>query len=232
MKAKIALVSFIAILASLFFYLDLHHYADLQILKAQQDAVARYNAAHPWHAAFIFFGGYILITCLSLPGAALMTLAGGAIFGLLIGAVMVSFASTIGATLAFLSSRYLFRAALQKKFADKLTELNNGIEQDGAFYLFAMRLVPIFPFFVINLLMGLTPIKTATFFFISQIGMLPGTLLYVYAGTQLAGITALEDILSPQLLIAFTLIGLFPLLAKKTLAMLQARWRRQAPSST
>jgi len=155
-----------------------------------------------------------------------MTLTGGAIFGLLKGTLLVSFASTIGATLAFLASRYLFRKSLQQRFATRLQVINQGIEKDGAFYLFTLRLVPAFPFFIINIVMGLTPIKTLTFFLVSQIGMLAGTIVYVNAGTQLAQIGTLKDIFSPELIISFTLLGVFPLISKKTIDFVQLR--RQA----
>ena len=223
MKIKIALVGLIALLIFFFFYFDLHQYANLDTLKAKQSHIAEYNNTHPLYTALIFFIAYIAITGLSLPGAAILTLAGGAVFGLLKGVLLVSFASTIGATLAFLSSRFLFRESLQQKFSEKLHIINQGIAKDGAFYLFTLRLVPAFPFFVVNLVMGLSPIKTLTFFIISQIGMLAGTIVYVYAGTQLAQISTLKDILSPELFIAFTLLGLFPLIAKKTIDFIQSR---------
>ena len=223
MKIKIAFISLIALLIFIFFYFGLHQYANLDSLKAQQAIITEYNNTAPLTAALIFFTVYIVITGLSLPGAAIMTLAGGAVFGLLKGTLLVSFASTIGATLAFLISRYLFREPLQQRFAERLHVINQGIEKDGAFYLFTLRLVPAFPFFIVNLIMGLTPIKTLTFFIVSQVGMLAGTIVYVYAGTQLAQINALNDIFSPELIIAFTLLGLFPLIAKKTIDFIQSR---------
>jgi pyruvate/2-oxoglutarate dehydrogenase complex dihydrolipoamide dehydrogenase (E3) component/uncharacterized membrane protein YdjX (TVP38/TMEM64 family) len=175
----------------------------------------------------------VVVTALSLPGAAVMTVAAGALFGLLQGTLLVSFASTIGATLAFLVSRYLLRDAVQQRFGSRLAAINRGIERDGAFYLFTLRLVPAFPFFLINLLMGLTPIKAWTFYWVSQIGMLAGTLVYVNAGTQIAQLESLSGILSPDLLISFALLGLFPLLAKKVTGLIQrrrvyARWKKPA----
>jgi uncharacterized membrane protein YdjX (TVP38/TMEM64 family) len=152
-----------------------------------------------------------------------MTLVGGGVFGLLIGTLVVSFASTIGATLAFLVSRFLLRDYVQHKFGERLRAINRGIEKEGAFYLFTLRLIPIFPFFVINLVMGLTPLKTWQFFFVSQIGMLAGTIVYVNAGSQLASIDTVSDILSPSLLLSFALLGLFPLIAKKLVELLKAR---------
>lgn len=226
MKFKIALISLIALLVFIFFYFGFHEYANLEFLKTQQATIAKYNVSYPLYAALIFFITYIAVTGLSLPGAAIMTLAGGAIFGLLKGTLLVSFASTIGATLAFLASRYLFRKSLQQRFATRLQVINHGIEKDGAFYLFTLRLVPAFPFFIINIVMGLTPIKTLTFFLVSQIGMLAGTIVYVNAGTQLAQISTLKDIFSPELIISFTLLGVFPLIAKKSIDFIQ--YRRQA----
>jgi pyruvate/2-oxoglutarate dehydrogenase complex dihydrolipoamide dehydrogenase (E3) component/uncharacterized membrane protein YdjX (TVP38/TMEM64 family) len=177
---------------------------------------------------------YVVVTGLSLPGAAIMTLAGGAIFGLLWGTLIVSFASSIGATIAFLASRFIFRDTVQRRFADGLRAVNAGVEKDGPFYLFALRLVPIFPFFVINLVMGLTPMKTRTFYWVSQLGMLAGTIVYVNAGTQIAQIETLSGILSPGLLGSFVLLGLFPLLAKRIVGLLAARkvyapWRALKP---
>ena len=229
--SKLILLVVIAVVVGLFFYYDLGRYLDLEYLKSQQQQINAWHAERPWAVAGGYFLLYIAITGLSLPGAAILTLIGGAVFGLVTAVVLVSFASTIGATLAFLVSRYLLREAIQVKFGDKLQAINTGIEKDGAFYLFALRLVPAFPFFVINLLMGLTPIKAWTFFWVSQVGMLAGTVVYVYAGTQLGQITSLDGILSPQLILAFTLLGIFPLLARKLLNIIKARrvyrgWQR------
>ncbi len=174
-------------------------------------------------AALGYFAAYVAVTGLSLPGAAIMTLAGGAVFGLAWGTVIVSFASTLGATLAFLASRYLFRDAIQRRYGSRLQAFDAGIARDGAFYLFTLRLVPAFPFFVINLLMGLTPLRTWTFYWVSQAGMLAGTLVYVNAGTQLARIDSLRGILSPGLIGSFLLLGLFPLIAKRVVAGVRAR---------
>lgn len=226
MKFKIALISLIALLVFIFFYFGFHQYTNLEFLKTQQATITEYNASYPLYTALIFFITYVAVTGLSLPGAVIMTLTGGAIFGLLKGTLLVSFASTIGATLAFLASRYLFRKSLQQRFATRLQVINQGIEKDGAFYLFTLRLVPAFPFFIINIVMGLTPIKTLTFFLVSQIGMLAGTIVYVNAGTQLAQIDTLKDIFSPELIISFTLLGVFPLISKKTIDFVQLR--RQA----
>jgi len=222
MKIKFAIISLIALFIFIFFYFGLHEYANLDTLKAQQTNITEFNNTDPLTAALIFFTVYIVITGLSLPGAAIMTLAGGAVFGLLKGTLLVSFASTIGATLAFLISRYLFREPLQKRFAERLYIINQGIEKDGAFYLFTLRLVPAFPFFIVNIVMGLTPIKTLTYFLVSQLGMLAGTIVYIYAGTQLAQINSLKDIFSAELILSFTLLGLFPLIAKKTIDFIQS----------
>lgn len=166
-----------------------------------------------------FFLLYVAVAALSLPGASILTLAAGAIFGFLTGVILASFASTIGATLAFLFSRFMFRDGVQKKFSSYLQTINNGIEEEGMFYLFTLRLIPIVPFFVVNLLMGLTTIKTVAFALVSQVGMLPGTAVFVNAGNQLAQIDSLKDILSPSLLAAFALLGIFPIVAKKLIEL-------------
>ncbi|MCM2328436.1 MAG: FAD-dependent oxidoreductase [Lysobacter sp.] len=224
MKAsRLALLVAIAALVAAYFAFDLGRYLSLDYFKSQQAAIDAYFRAHPLESAAIYFAAYVAVTGLSLPGAAIMTLAGGAVFGLLWGTVIVSFASSIGATAAFLASRFLLRDWVQAKFGDKLKPINEGVAREGAFYLFALRLVPAFPFFVVNLVMGLTPIRTATYYWVSQVGMLAGTVVYVYAGTQLARITSLKGILSPGLLGAFVLLGLFPFIARRILASLKAR---------
>lgn len=221
--SKIVLVLVIAILVYVFFAFDLAQYLSLEYLKSKQASIDAYYQANPWKTALIYFAIYIAVTSLSLPGAAIMTLAGGAIFGLTIGTLVVSFASTIGATLAFLVSRFLLYQAVQNKFGNNLKVVNEGIKKDGAFYLFTLRLVPIFPFFVINLVMGLTPIRVVTFFLVSQIGMLAGTIVFVNAGTQIAKLDSLSGILSPGLLASFALLGVFPLIAKKLVEFIKAR---------
>jgi uncharacterized membrane protein YdjX (TVP38/TMEM64 family) len=197
-----------------FFYFGGQQFLSLAALKAQQTSIIDFYHAHPTQALASYALLYIAVTALSLPGATILTLAGGAVFGLFWGTVIVSFASTIGASLAFLSARFLFRDTVQAKFAEQLKTINEGIERDGEYYLFTLRLVPLFPFFMINLLMGLTTLKTRTFYGISQIGMLAGTLVYVNAGTQLGQLESLSGILSPILVASFVLLGLFPLLAK------------------
>lgn len=220
-QGKILLFSGLVLLIAVFFFTGLHEYFSLEILKAQQQAFVDYYQQRPLLTLSIYFLLYVIVTGLSLPGAAVMTLAGGALFGLWIGLLLVSFASSMGATLAFLASRFLFRDYLQHKYAHRLQSINDGLSEDGAFYLFSLRLVPLFPFFVINLLMGLTQLSTWTFYWVSQVGMLAGTFVFVNAGTQLGQITALGDILSLELLLSFTLLGLFPLLARFSLKALK-----------
>jgi pyruvate/2-oxoglutarate dehydrogenase complex dihydrolipoamide dehydrogenase (E3) component/uncharacterized membrane protein YdjX (TVP38/TMEM64 family) len=220
---KILLLLVVAVLLAAFFMSGLQHYLTLEALKAQHAAIEAYRAAHPQRAIAIYALGYIIVTGLSLPGATVMTLAGGAVFGLLWGTVIVSFASTIGATLAFLAARFLFREAVEARFGARLQAFDDGVARDGAFYLFTLRLVPLFPFFMINLAMGLTALRASTFYWVSQIGMLAGTLVYVNAGTQLAKIDALSGILSPALLGSFALLGVFPLVAKKAVAIANRR---------
>ncbi|MFU2487898.1 FAD-dependent oxidoreductase [Thauera sp. WH-1] len=230
---KLLLLFLLLALAAAFFALDLHQVLTIDGIKAGMSQFAAWRDASPLLVAGAYFVLYVIVTALSLPGAAVMTLAGGALFGLGWGLVIVSFASTIGATLAFLVSRHLLRDSVQARFGDRLAAINDGIARDGAFYLFTLRLVPVFPFFLINLLMGLTPIRLKTFYWVSQLGMLAGTLVYVNAGTELARIKDLSGILSPGLLLSFALLGIFPLLARKALAWLQARrvyarWQRPA----
>ena len=191
-------------------------------MKENQLLFDAYYKDNPTMVSVSFFAIYIISTALSIPGAALLTLIGGAVFGLVWGMVLISFASTIGATLAFLVSRFLLRETIQQRFADHLHNINKGIEKEGAFYLFTLRLIPVFPFFLVNLVMGLTTIKTTTYYWVSQLGMLAGTLVYVNAGTQLAQLESASGILSLPLIISFTLLGLFPLIAKKIISIIQA----------
>jgi pyruvate/2-oxoglutarate dehydrogenase complex dihydrolipoamide dehydrogenase (E3) component/uncharacterized membrane protein YdjX (TVP38/TMEM64 family) len=230
---KLSVLAAVVALVVLYFALDLGRFFSLDALKAQQAALDAYRQSHPWLTAGIYFVIYVAVTALSLPGAAIMTLAGGAVFGLLWGTVIVSFASSLGATLAFLASRFLLRDWVQARFGDRLRAINAGVEKEGGFYLFTLRLVPVFPFFLINLLMGLTSMRAATFYWVSQLGMLAGTLVYVNAGTQLAGISSLRGILSPGLIASFALLGIFPLIAKKIVDAIKARkvyarWTRPA----
>ena len=213
-KKLMLLVALILAIATFFFF-DLGQYFNLQTLKNQQSAIEAFRAGQPVLATFIYFSIYVLMSALSLPGAALLTLAGGAVFGLVWGAVVVSFASTVGATLAFLISRFLLRDWVAARFGQRLQAVDEGVRREGAFYLFTLRLVPVFPFFVINLLFGLTAMKASVFYWTSQIGMLAGTVVYVNAGTQLARLDSLSGILSPGLLGSFVLLGVFPLLARR-----------------
>jgi pyruvate/2-oxoglutarate dehydrogenase complex dihydrolipoamide dehydrogenase (E3) component/uncharacterized membrane protein YdjX (TVP38/TMEM64 family) len=223
MNKRWVLLVVVASLLAAFWILDLAAYLNLDYLKSQQQAFADFYARSPFTVALIYAAIYITVAALSLPGAAILTLAGGALLGFWVGLLVVSFASTIGATLAFLIARTLLRDWVQQRFASKLGAVNRGIEKDGAFYLFTLRLVPLFPFFVINLVMGLTPIKAWRFYWVSQLGMLAGTAVYVNAGTQLAALKNMAGIVSAPLLLSFALLGLFPWLAKALLARLQAR---------
>ena len=221
--SKIILLLAIVLLAYLFYAFDLQQYFTLSHLKSRQQAVENYYADNKALTMGGYMALYIAVTALSLPGATIMTLAGGALFGLWAGLLMVSFASTIGATLAFLVSRFLLRDYVQNKFGGKLKAVNESFRKDGPFYLFTLRLVPVFPFFVINLVMGLTPIRAVMFYIVSQVGMLPGTFVYVNAGTMLAKIESLKGILSVEILLSFALLGIFPLAAKKLVAFIKAR---------
>ena len=234
MKNKKFLVAAVvlALIAS-YFAFDLGQYLSLEFLKARQAELNALYTSSPLRTALIFFAIYIAVTGLSLPGATVMTLVAGAVFGLWWGVVIVSFASSIGATLAFLAARFVLRDSVQSRFGDKLRAINQGVEKDGAFYLFALRLVPAFPFFIINLVMGLTPISTLVFYVVSQVGMLAGTLVYVNAGTQLAAIDSLSDIVSVPLLASFALLGIFPIIARKIIEIINAKkaykgWTRPA----
>jgi len=232
MKKPLLLLLVLALVAG-FFASGLHRQLDLDTLKAGMAGFAAWRETSPILVAALYFAAYVAVTALSLPGAAVMTLAGGALFGLGWGLLIVSFASTIGATLAFLVSRHLLRDSVHARFGARLRAIDEGIARDGAFYLFSLRLVPAFPFFLINLLMGLTPIRTHTFYWVSQLGMLPGTLVYVNAGTELGAVDSLAGVLSPGLVASFVLLGLFPLLARWMVERVQARrvyagWQRPA----
>ncbi len=222
-KSRITLLLIIAVLMALFFAFDLQQYLTLETLKSKQNAFLAYYQANRMITIVIYILVYITATALSLPGATILTLAGGGVFGLWVGTLIVSFASTIGASFAFLAARFLFRDGVKDKFGERLKTINNGIAKEGAFYLFTLRLVPIVPFFMINLLMGLTTLKTRTFYWVSQLGMLAGTVVYVNAGTQLAKLDSLAGILSPELLGAFVLLGVFPLMAKKAIYFIRKR---------
>ncbi len=233
-RKKLLLLSALILLVIGFFALDLGRFFSLDYVKAARGDFAALYQSQPALVLGVFFAVYVAVTALSLPGAAIMTLLGGAIFGLWVGTLVVSFASSLGATLAMLVSRYVLRDSVKAKFGARLVDIDRGIEREGAFYLFTLRLVPVFPFFVINLLMGLTSMKATTFYWVSQLGMLAGTLVYVNAGTQLAQINSLQGILSPGLIGSFVLLGLFPLLAKKIVDLVKsrkvyARWAERKP---
>jgi pyruvate/2-oxoglutarate dehydrogenase complex dihydrolipoamide dehydrogenase (E3) component/uncharacterized membrane protein YdjX (TVP38/TMEM64 family) len=217
------LLAVLVLAVAAFFALGLGRYLSLEFIKSQQGQLEAWRAAHPLMAALTFFGIYIGVTALSLPGATILTLAAGAIFGLGWGSLITSFAASIGATLAFLISRAVLRDWVQARFGDRLAAINDGVRKDGAFYLFTLRVVPLFPFFLINLAMGLTHIRVLTFYWVSQLGMLMGTLVYVNAGTQLARIDKLSDVASPGVLASLALLGLFPLIAKKGMDLFRAR---------
>ena len=219
---KIVLLLIAAAIVAVFAF-DLHSLLTLDSLKNRLEQFREFQAESPFMVAGVFFAAYVAVTAFSIPGAAVMTLAAGALFGLLQGLIIVSFASTIGATLAFIGARYLLRDSVQAKFGNRLKAINEGVEREGAFYLFTLRLVPVFPFFLINLLMGLTSMKAFTFFWVSQLGMLAGTVVYVNAGTELAKIDSLSGILSPGLILSFVLLGIFPLIAKKVTDKIKAR---------
>ncbi|MGJ0517150.1 MAG: TVP38/TMEM64 family protein [Methylomicrobium sp.] len=217
---QLRILAIIALAIGAFFLFDIDQWLTLERFKAEYARLIGYRDAHPLLITLAYAGIYIAVTGLSLPGATVLTLAGGALFGLVGGTLIVSFASSIGATLAFLAARFLFRDTVKSRFGDRLAAIDAGLAKDGPYYLFTLRLVPLFPFFVINLLMGLTAIKTLTFYWVSQLGMLAGTVVYVNAGTQLAKIDSLSGILSPPLVGAFVLLGLFPLFAKKIVEVL------------
>ncbi len=235
-RKKLLLLGVVIALVIAYFAFDLGRFLSLEFVKQRQaDFVALY-AQQPALVLAGFFAVYVAVTALSLPGAVIMTLVAGAIFGLLVGTLLVSFASSIGATLAFLASRYVLRDSIRARFKARLEEIDRGIAKEGAFYLFTLRLVPLIPFFVINLVMGLTAMKAGTFYLVSQIGMLAGTLVFVNAGTQLARIDSLSGILSPAVIGSFVLLGIFPLIAKKIVDAVQrrkvyARWASVKPKS-
>ena len=219
----IMLMTNFSVVIALFFAFDLQQYLNLEYLKSSKSLFILYYEQNPILVLGSYFLSYVALTAFSLPGAVWMTLGGGAIFGLLTGTIMISFASTIGATLAMLISRYLLRNWVQERFAKQMQTINSGIQKNGGFYLFTLRLLPVVPFFVINMGIGLTPLRTSTFYWVSQLGMLPGTLVYINAGSELAKIEALGDILSPTLIGSFVLLGIFPLLVKKFISIIKAK---------
>ncbi len=221
LKRKITLIATGGVLVLLFFIYDLQQFLTLEYLKMSLVRFTELYAHHPFLVMGTFLILYILTTGLSLPGAVILTLAGGGLFGLWKGLILVSFASTIGATCACFSARFILQNWVQNRFGNKLVTINEGIDREGAFYLFTLRLIPIFPFFMINLGMGLTKMPLLTFFWVSQLGMLPGTLVFVNAGKEIAKIDSLSGILSPSLIGSFALLGLFPLAIKKIVLLLR-----------
>jgi len=224
---KLGLVLVLFVIALLFVYLDLSRFLTLEYIKESQSRFQLLYQDNRFAVVGVYMLIYILVTALSLPGAAVMTLAGGGFFGLIPGTIIVSIASTIGATCACLAARFVLRDWVQDRFGEKLSAINEGIEKEGSFYLFSLRLIPIFPFFIINLLMGLTTMPIRTYFWVSQIGMLPATIVYVNAGKEIAKIDSLAGIASPPLLFSFVLLGLFPITIKKLMSL----YRRKSSSS-
>ncbi|MGB0956500.1 MAG: FAD-dependent oxidoreductase [Panacagrimonas sp.] len=221
--ARGLIVLILAAAIAAFFMFDLGQYVSIEYFQSQRQAVLDYREAHPLLAAALFFVSYVVITAVSLPGAAVLTLIGGAIFGLGLGLLLISFASTIGATLAFLAARVVLRDAIQNRYGQALKGINTGFERDGGFYLFTLRLIPAFPFFLVNLVMGLTRIRTWTFYWVSQLGMFPGTVVYVNAGTELGQLTSFKGIASPSLIGAFVLLGIFPYIARAIVNRVRAQ---------
>lgn len=213
--ARFGVLALVVLGVAAFFGLGLHEHLTLEAIKENREQLSRFVAENTAMAYAGYFAGYILVTALSLPGATIMTLAGGAVFGFTPALLLISFASTIGATLACGLARFLLRDWVQGRFGERLARINQGVAREGAFYLFTLRLIPAVPFFVLNLVMGLTPMRLFTFYWVSQLGMLPGTIVYVNAGAQLGRIESLGDVLSPALLGSFVLLGIFPLLVKK-----------------
>ncbi|ALK90265.1 FAD-dependent oxidoreductase [Limnohabitans sp. 63ED37-2] len=233
---QIVLLLLLALAIGAFVALDLGRYLSFEQLKVSQASFDQLYAQQPVMVAAVYFGVYVLATALSIPGAVIITLGGGAVFGLWQGLLLVSFASTLGATLAFLASRFVLREWVEARFGQRLADINAGVDKEGAFYLFTLRLIPVVPFFLINLLMGLTRMKTWTYYWVSQLGMLAGTAVYVNAGTQLAQLDSVRGILSPALLGSFVLLGIFPLLARRVVAAVQkrkvyARWASVRPKT-
>lgn len=209
-----------------YFALDLGEFITLEKLKELAGVLPQTIQQKPVLSALVFFAVYVVMAAISLPGAAIMTLAAGALFGLGWGLLLVSFASSIGATLAFLVARTLLGAQVSQRFGAQLQAVNAGLEREGNFYLFSIRMVPLFPFFLVNLVMGLTSMRVLPFYMVSQVGMLAGTLVFVFAGTEIAKLDSVSDVLNPGLMLALSLLGLFPLLAKRILKILSSRRAR------
>jgi uncharacterized membrane protein YdjX (TVP38/TMEM64 family) len=222
---KLALIALIAVMVGLFYFLGLGEYLNLAYIQRSREAFQAIHESRPLLVSALYMGLYVLVTALSLPGATVLTLAGGYLFGFIAGTVLVSFASTLGAALACFFARFLLRDWVEGRFGEKLAVVNRGIEREGSFYLFTLRLIPVFPFFMINLVMGLTKMPLWTFCWVSQAGMLPGTMVYVNAGKELGKIESLSGILSPTLILSFAVLGLFPITVKKLMAWYRPRFR-------
>lgn len=220
---RVAIIAVIAALVACYFVFDLGQYFSLEYLKASREKFQALYEEHTFAVIGVYFLIYVTATALALPAATVITLAGGALFGLVTGVVVVSFASSIGAAVAFVVARYLLRDWVQARFGDRLEKINQGIEKDGAFYLFTLRLIPVFPFFVINTVIALTPMRLFTYYWVSQVGMFPATIVYVNAGKELGQIDSLSGLLSPSLIISFAILGIFPLVMKKALGWYQSR---------
>jgi uncharacterized membrane protein YdjX (TVP38/TMEM64 family) len=222
-KKKLAILISGALFVACYIFFDLGQYINLSYIKASQERFRSLYVQHPIGVIALYMVIYVIVTALSLPGAVVMTLAGGALFGLLAGTVIVSFASTIGATISCIVSRYLLREWVRARFGPRLDRILSGFQTEGAFYLFTLRLIPLFPFFLINLVMGLSKIRLSTFYWVSQMGMLPGTIVYVNAGRELGRIETVSGVLSPELIISFALLGIFPITAKKAIELYKKR---------
>lgn len=222
-KNRLLLIVSILIVVLLFFAFDIHQYLNLDYIKSQKSVLDDYRLTHPFKSALIFFLFFVLITSISLPGAGVLSLTAGTLFGLIWGTIISSFAAMIGATNALLITRYILRDIIQQKYESKLKPVNDGIEKNGKLYLFTMRMIPVFPYFIINALMGLTHIKAISFAWVTQLGMLLPTIILVNAGTQLATINSLYDVFSIKIIFSFALLGLFPILTKKTMDIFKAK---------
>ncbi|MGD2080298.1 MAG: TVP38/TMEM64 family protein [Nitrospirota bacterium] len=220
---KIAVVGVVVALVAAFWIFDLRQYFTLSYVKESREGFQALYSEHRAEMIAAFMGIYILVTSLSLPGAAVMTLAAGALFGLLAGTVMVSFASTIGATIACFVARFVLRDWVQNRFGQRLGKINEGVEREGAFYLFTLRLIPVFPFWLINLALGVTRLRLRTFYWVSQVGMLPGTIVYVNAGKELGRIESASEIFTFRLIASFALLGIFPITAKKLIQLYRSK---------
>jgi len=216
---RLLMLCVIGALIASYFVFDLGHFFSLEYFKESKERFLDLYNQHTFTFIAVYFCIYVAVTALALPAATIISLTGGAMFGLVTGVIVVSFASSIGAAVAFIISRYVLRDWVQGRFGDKLAKVNAGIEEEGAFYLFTLRLIPIFPFFVINTVIALTPMRLRTFYWVSQLGMFPATVVYVNAGKELGQLESLSGLLSPSLILSFAVIGVFPLVMRKLLMM-------------